>query len=51
MTGSKTLLLMVRKGAAVNAAAFFCKRAGLVYKGRNGKIVEKSRMTRNNAVI
>ena len=39
MTGSKTLLLMVRKDAAGNAAGFFCRRGGLVYKVRNGKFV------------
>ena len=39
MTGSKTLLLMVRKAAAVNAAAFFCRRGVLLYKVGNGKFV------------
>ena len=38
MTGSKTLLLMVRKAAAVNAAGFFCRGGGLVYKVGKGKI-------------
>ena len=39
MGGSKPLLLRERKAAAVNAAAFFCRRAVLLYKVRNGKFV------------
>ena len=51
MTGSKTLLLMVRKAAPEQGAGLFCWGGGLAFKGGNGKFVWEKRVSRNNAVI